>query len=427
MATLALYCTEEQARVAACDAQHISMMAGRRFGKTFAFRNRALSRVARRPGMQYWYIAPSYAQCKEQYDSLASHPALSDFVSSAPKQPYPAIRFRNGSSIAFRTWDRPRNLRGSGLAEVWFDEIQDVPDGDEFWAVIRPLLSDQRGTLVISGQFRGLNWYYESLVRPGLEGRDGYAAFVFPSELGMVYRSPAGQAELARVREQIPAAVYDQEYACVPTANQAAVFRPDDLAACAGGELAARAAPGRRYVAAVDLGRVADPLAFVALDVSSEPVQVVASEELPLGTRHEVASRAMARRVRDYGSPVCVVDVTGGATGGHAQSDSYTRYYRDVIPSMREYHWTPAAKQRLVHDLALAVEQHRLRVPAAAEALLRQLGAYEFARRRSGVYEYGAPKGQHDDHVAALMMAWQAYLRGWAGSTSGAPVGGLVG
>ena len=53
-------------------------------------------------------------------------------------RPYPSIEFKNGSTIQFRSFSRPNNLRGCSLNEIILDEWQD----DETTAtIINPTLA----------------------------------------------------------------------------------------------------------------------------------------------------------------------------------------------------------------------------------------------------------------------------------------------
>jgi hypothetical protein len=71
---------------------------------------------------------------------------------------------------------------------------------------------------------------------------------------------------------------------------------------------------------------------------------------------------------------------------------------------------TAGAKMRLVDSLALAFEQGSIRILHDA-VLIAELQAYEMERLPGGTLRYGAPAGEHDDTVVALMLAWHGLER----------------
>lgn len=294
------------------DIRFLSVMAGRRAGKTFACRSSLTTACLINANYKCWYIAPNYSQAKEQYEGIASLPALQPYIANIRQQPYPVITFRNGSIIGFRSFERPKTLRGSGLDACWIDEIQDI-NGDEFWPVVRPLISDRRGKLVISGQHRGTeSWYYKELYLPGTSGTDFYKSWQIPSSRGLVFQSDEGKEELRLVQEQMPRVKFEQEYLCLPMANQAAVFDSLDLQKSKRGTVIPADQCGP-VVFGLDLGRVVDPSAQVGIDSTTNTVQFAAKR--PLKEKHAVGAVVARDISRKYNDAPIVVDTTGGATG----------------------------------------------------------------------------------------------------------------
>jgi len=388
------------------DKRFVSLMAGRRAGKTFAFRTASTMCCLSKAGYKIWYIAPSYGQAKEQYEEMTTNQAVEKVIKKSKAQPYPKIWFKNGSTLGFRTFERPHNLRGSGLDMVWCDEIQDFA-GDKFWSVVRPLISDRRGSLVISGQHSGKeSWYYKDLFARGLKGDKrydpNYESFNIPSWLGMVYQGDGGLEELRLMKQQMPDLKYRIEIACEAISSEAAVFRGDDLAASKAGDVSEQPMSGENYVIGLDLGRVVDPSAIVVLNSKN---QVVFSECRPLGERHELGAEHASILQRRYnGAPVVIDSTSGGAPGKN--TDEYIKYYKQKVKNLRECFWNYKSKKSLIEGLCLALEQHKIFIPARHKELHRQLSIYEYTLRSGGSIEYAAPAGDHDDLVAALAMAW---------------------
>lgn len=415
--SIKLFGTPDQIQVIKCPIRFISVFAGRRWGKSTTIDNRIITQTLTKPKFRYWYISPTYAQVLERFRALAFAPGLQRFIRNTKLQPYPEIELVNDSYIGYRTFERPQNLRGSGLNEIAVDEIQDINE-QQFWPVLRPLLSDRRGSLLIAGQFRGYNWYYEQFYLPGQDPRRAgfFKSFRFPSATGLMYQGELGRQELELARQQIPRVIFQQEYECEPVANQNAVFDPNDLKI-----ISRDGQHSGPYILGLDLGRVKDPSAIVVLSIPTGTV--VHAESIQLGTKHEVQAQIVARIARQFNARV-VLDATGGATGGQEKTDAYLQFYRKLIPDIKPFYWQKANKERIIHHLALEIEQHRLSIPPRFTDLHKELMIYEF-EYKTGFYDYHAPVGYHDDYVSALAMATWARHNNWGPNMSGAPLGTL--
>ena len=297
---------------------------------------------------------------------------------------------------------------------MWCDEIQSGYNEKDFWPVIRPLISDKRGTLVISGQFRGENWYYEQMYLPGQDGpkkKKGYKSWRFPSSEGLVYQSKEGKEELELVKNQIPRRVYEVEYECLPIANEAAVFDHMDLERSKRGSTK-QATEYAAVVFGLDLGRVVDPSAQVGIDAKTN--EVCFAEKRPLGEKHEIGSLKAADIARRYGDAPIIVDTTGGATGGVAGSnDAYVKYYRQNCKTMRAFTITRDNKANLIGNLSLALEQGKISIPAEFADLHKELASYEYKCSSNGIITFQGPGGHDDDMVIALALAWEGVNRKW--------------
>lgn len=408
---LYLYGTADQLEIAQCTARNISLFAGRRWGKNFGVRNRAMYRCTR-PGHKHCFASPIYAQCVKEYNFFISNPGCRRFIKKSEKQPFPKIIFKSAAELHFRSLERPDSLRGDEYDEIDVDEIQNVGQ-DTVQFVLRPCLASRMGTFLIMGQFRGKNWYYEDYYLKGLTDTTGrYKSFRFPSSSGIVFQSEEGRLELEEEMARVPRLVREQEWECLPSANMACAFNHDDIRACTRGEYQPTGGTSE-YVMGIDLGMHKDPTALVVMDAKT--ATVVYSEAMPVGQDHK-RSAARARQIWDrFGKPEPVVDVTGGATGGHHEHSAYTRIYEEAMPNVRPYTWTRDNKVKMVYNLSLALEKHELNIAPENVVLLKQLGMYEYDKRPNGTYDYHGPKGSDDDCVAALLMAWEARRRGWYG------------
>ena len=406
--------TADQIEVITSPARFMTLIACRRWGKTFTTRNRIISRCLSRPNFKYMFIAPTYSQLEQEYTALANNFGLHDFFLRKPKlKPFPQIEFFNGACVDYRSFERPKNIRSRGYDEICADEIQDY-DEEDFRAVITPMIRDRRGSLILCGQFRGHNWYYQDFFLPGQPGPKKhplYKSWRFDTSRALVYQGARGQEELEIARAQTPAHIWKVEYDCDPAANERACFPASQIDAL----LTKQEPPtiqekNHHYIMGLDLGRVRDPSAYVVVDF--ETGIVVEAAKLATGTEHAEQARLAAAVQRKWGA-LTVVDTTGGATGGHAKPDEYVRHYRAAIPDMRAVNWDWQNKNRMIESLALAIEKREFQIPEKFGGVVFELKGYE-AEYRAGRWLYQAGGGFHDDFVAAFAMANWARKSGWA-------------
>jgi len=415
---LRLFATNDQIDFVSCESRNASLFAGRRWGKTFTSRNRILMKM-QIPNFRYWFISPFSWQARKEYDGLNNHPEIQPLIRRSVASPYPSIYFHNGAEIHYRNFQRPQSLRGDGIQECWVDEIQDIDERD-FWSVIRPLLSDRRGKLRLSGQFRGRNWVYRAFYERGLDQSiSDFRTWVFATSSGLSFRCVDGRAEIEAVKSQMPRAIYDQEYDCLPGSNDRAVFRDDDLQSARRGMVISRGMQGRSYLISADLGKIVDPSAIVVFDIQAKTI--VHENIRPLREKHDIGAKHLDRLSRDFGNATVVIDSTGGATGGKRPQDEVLKIYRRLLKDrLREFYWTMGNKERVINDLSVALEQGKLGVPKELDQVHNQLSLYEYTYRpSSNRYEYHGPDGHDDDLVAAVAQGWQGMLRRWGDNSGG--------
>ena len=425
--------------------RYASLFACRRGGKTFAARYRILRQCLSKPGFKYFYITPFYSQSQTEYEILIGHPDLARFIKRQKLQPYPQIWFTNGSTVGFRSFQSsPQALRSAGLNEIWVDEIQDISDEAQFWMILRPLLSDpsqgDRGKLIVSGQFRGYNWYYNSLYLPGcpamaseeypcLPGvgdksrRPNYKSWRIPPELALAYQGKKGRAELEDLRRQLSPPRFSQEVEVIPSANTCAVFDSQQIDRITTEVAVAEPQLGHSYIGGLDIGRVSDPSCLAIVDCDTG--MLVYSERFELGMDYKDQGAKCANICRRYGRCLVVLDATGGGGGSQHVDDGIIELYRAALGgNTREFYLVGANQERLITQLSCEIQEQTFRIPSVFPELINELKAFEY-RHRSGKYTFGAPQGSHDDHVFALGLALWGRKAGWApapGQYAGVPM-----
>jgi len=354
------------------------------------------------------YLTPDGSLCHEVFREMTECRTARKKIRKVEKQPVRQIFFRNGSTAYFRMFDRPDKALGFGFDVVFFDEIMKLSSlsgRDDFMRVIRPLIMDRQGRLVISGQWRGKacwwhKWFHEDTTDKTMR------LFNVPSWEGFRFvDGKENHPEIIDAKKTMPKALYDQEIACIPAANANSAFLHDDVTACIAGKSEEKGVDGHEYVIGVDLGRSRDNSAWVVVDISTSAV--VHSELRPLGERHEVGAEKLAELARRFNRAEVLIDATGGATGGKYDVDAFTQFYRDRLDSLRWIKFHRKNKAAMVQNLALAIENKEITIPECQEYLLDQLYSYEYSSDAWGNYYYQGPDGHDDDLVIALVLAWE--------------------
>lgn len=444
----------QQWEYARCTRRFMGYFAGRRYGKTYSHAVRLIIRALAKPYREITYVSPLSWMSREVYRAITRHPDLHALIVSKSERPHPEIVFVNGSRIKFRSFQRPEAIRSTGEDEVIIDEIQDPniceEDVDQ---VVMPLLADRRGSLIVSGQFRGENWYFKRFHQRGqsqhILDQEGnkvldehgnpipnaiFKSWRIPTSAGARFQSPEGKAELALQKSLLPKAVWDQEFECKPTANQRAVFDYEYLQRSKGfpraGDIPLPPAHVQNAIG-LDLGGQSDPTAkcravFDPTDGPLGKMWVIESHSYPIGTLNANIAKQISQEAFKY-KAVTIADNTGGAVGGHGPIDAVLKFYRSEIRDLREFTFNPKTKAALIRNLCLQFEQDAIYIPAALRSLHTQLAEFEYDYKpRHGLYIYSAPLGKHDDEVVALALVLEAFRRGWATVFDSTAVGRMM-
>jgi hypothetical protein len=197
--------TLPQSEIFICPSRFVSVVAGRRFGKTFLSTGKILEQAVKGPNRNVWYVAPTYGAAKEiAWDMLiASIPP--EYVSKTNETSL-TIRLINGSVIALKGAEKPNNLRGRALDFVVLDEFADMRP--EAWSeVLRPSLSDRQGGCLFIGTPKGRNHFYDIWAK-GIDGDNDWSSFQYTTLQG----GNVLEEEVSAARNDLDERTFQQEY-----------------------------------------------------------------------------------------------------------------------------------------------------------------------------------------------------------------------
>lgn len=184
------------------------IVAHRRAGKTVATVNQLIrsALTCDKPNPRAAYVAPLYKQAKDVAWSY-----LKEFTRVIPGAEANESELRvdlpNGGRVRLYGADNPDGMRGIYLDDCVLDEFADMrprvlPE------IIRPALSDRRGSLTIIGTPRGHNDFYDAY-QNALNDNDWYSVILRASETGLV-----AAEELDAARKMMTPEQYEQEFEC---------------------------------------------------------------------------------------------------------------------------------------------------------------------------------------------------------------------
>lgn len=184
------------------------IVAHRRAGKTVATVNQLIrsALTCPLPNPRAGYVAPLFKQAKDVAWSY-----LKEFSAPIPgteaNESELRVDFPNGGRVRLYGADNPDGMRGIYLDDCVLDEFADMrprvlPE------IIRPALSDRKGSLTIIGTPRGHNDFHKSY-ETAKNDNDWYAVMLRASETGLVDAD-----ELAAARKMMTPEQYEQEFEC---------------------------------------------------------------------------------------------------------------------------------------------------------------------------------------------------------------------
>ena len=197
--------TLPQSEILLNNSRFKTVVAGRRFGKTFLSVNMILKEAVTGVDKNCWYVAPTYGSAKEIAWDMLIHTIPPEYVYKTNESSL-TLRLINGSVISLKGAEKPNNLRGRALDFCVLDEFADMRP--EAWhEVIRPSLSDRQGSAVFIGTPKGRNHFYD-LWAKGIDGANNWSSFQYTTIQGE--NVPAEEIEAARA--DLDERTFKQEY-----------------------------------------------------------------------------------------------------------------------------------------------------------------------------------------------------------------------
>lgn len=332
----------------------------------------------------YYYFLPTYRQAKQViWDSLVKNHVPMELVDKLNESEL-AIYWKNGSIQRFAGCEDFDKHRGINPIDVVFDEF---PEMDErIWTVIiQPILRENRGTASFGYTPKGQNHAFRLLQA----AKDNDQWFW---DIRSVYDTMAIEpAELEEAKANTPEAYFKQEYLCEFLDSAGSFFRRihENLWE---GDLTPEYT--RIYQLGVDLAKYQDWTVITPVDLTT--FRVGRQERFNQVDWNLQKSRIEAASLRHNGAKT-VIDSTG--VGDPIVED----LERMGVP-IEPYRFTATSKRQLLDNLAILLEQDRIKLPNDPE-LIAELQGINFALDERGRVKLETAQGMTDDRVMSLALA----------------------
>jgi hypothetical protein len=181
------------------------VVAGRRFGKTFLSTAELIRAALSGDGKNCWYIAPTYKAAKEIAWGMLIEAIPSEYITKTNETAL-SLHLANGSIISLKGAEKPDNLRGRALDFCVLDEFADMRK-EAWFEVIRPSLSDRKGSAIFIGTPKGRNHFYD-LWTKGVDKDAGWSSHQYTTLQG----GNVDANEITAAKQDLDERTFEQEY-----------------------------------------------------------------------------------------------------------------------------------------------------------------------------------------------------------------------
>ena len=333
-----------------------------------------------KPGRQFWWIAPVFAQAKIAYGRMKR--GLPSHLIRCNDTEQTITLIPNGAIISFKSGEKTDNLYGEDVWAAVLDEASRMRH-EAFFAV-RSTLTATRGPVRIIGNVKGRkNWFYLGCrkAEAGEVGHsyhkiiatDAVAAGVFPQE------------ELDDARRALPDAVFRELYLCEPSDDGGNPFGLKFIRQ--------NIAPLSNKAPDVFGGDLAKSVDWTVLHGLDEDGRTCNHTRFQLPWENTIDHIKLI-----CGHTYTVLDSTG-------VGDPIVERLQKVGSNFEGFKFSAQSKQMLMEGLAVAIQRGEVQYPDGV--IVSELESFEYEYTRTGV-RYSAPEGSHDDCVMGLALAVHA-------------------
>ena len=368
-------------------ARFMVISCGRRFGKTMLCAFIVIYSALQNSKFNIWIVAPTFPQTDILWEMVLEYmpPEYVQQVYEGKK----LILLKNGSRIWAKSADNPQALVGRGLDLIVFDEASmcDV----SAWNYMRPALGDRKGRAIFPTTPKGKNWFYDIFMKDPKNGGDDsdYVSYHYPS-MDNEFLDPN---EFVSMTKDLPQLMYKQEILAEFIDSGGEVFRNLDRVL---GDTLRGPVVGHFYISGIDLGKYQD---FTVITIADLDTNDIVYYERFNKLDWDYQKIRIASALHNYNDCVAYVDSTG-------VGDPIVESLQRDGCAIKAFKFSSTTKKQAVENLMKMVDDALIRIPNIPE-VKREMSIFGYKHTHSGMVQYSAPDGQHDDIVMSIALcAW---------------------
>ncbi len=294
--------------------------------------------------------------------------------------------------------------RGGVVQKILFSEAAHYPDTDKMTAkeVVEGTARQvdiASGWVFVESTANGVGNHYHQMWDLATKGKSrykprfyGWREFYSEDEFKIIASEFATEAMLRQEYPETP----DEAFA----ASGSCVFKSTSVDACVDPKLKLMDNYDARfkYKFGFDLAMLVDWTVGVGINKSRHTVEVFDRYNQ---IDYNLQKARIEATLRRFGDAEADMDRTGVGIPIVQDLQSRGLNIRGIVIS-------EATKRDLIINLAIWIEQRKIRIPAECVDLIEELKIFRFEILPSGKIRYSAPEGKHDDCVIALALAvWE--------------------
>lgn len=333
-------------------------------------------------GANYWWVAPVYSQAKIAFTRLRRVVAASNVYRINESELF--IQTPEGSTIWFKSAEKPDNLYGEDVCAAVFDEFTRARE--EAWIALRTTLEATNGPCKFIGNVKGKrNWGY-LLGHKARNGERDMEYFKITAS-DAIREDILTQEGVDQAERMLPVNAFRELYLAEALDDQANPFGIQFI------QRQIKSLSSKRpEVFGIDLAKSIDWTVVTGLDEDGN---------ISFFDRWQSDwSQTRRRIINIIGSEPALIDSTG-------VGDPIVEDIIKSCISAEGYIFSQTSKQQIMEGLASALQNGYISV---LDGVMKdELEAFEFEFTRTGV-KYRAPEGVHDDTVCSLALAYHKFV-----------------
>ena len=374
------------------EAKFVSIVAGRRSGKTFnAFQWLISELYVTNAHTALWVdtVHNNIESYVERYllngEGDKFIPILKNCGASWNSQKK-ILKLNNGAFIQFGSAERPELLEGFSYDRTVINEAGIILKKPQLWQnSIEPMTKGTNSKVRFIGTPKGMNLFYQL----SKKNNDRYKSFKFSA-----YDSPYwSNFELNEIKKNVPEIIFRQEYLAEFIEDSGTVFRNIEEAICYDERV--NFDFNSTYSIGVDWGQSNDYTVLTVIDVVAKKVIEIDRFN---GISWEVQRGRLIALIDKY-KPIATVAEKNSI--GSPNIEALQRLGHNITPFIT----TQASKSTIIESLIFAFESKIIKIPNN-DILINELKNYEMYKSKNGLFSYSAPQGEHDDTVISLALAY---------------------